>query len=151
MLGPDRWRLMRECLHDALSSQKRTSNLNGEAVWALDTEHSKSTTSTVGMAIHRPEGARNYILRAFAPVETDNKKTVAAANEEKHDNLGRVLGALRLLFASWADTLGRGELDRRAWSWYVSVRPDVEAGPSGWGAKGTLKLDRILDLRRKGM
>ncbi|KAJ3467447.1 hypothetical protein MRS44_005011 [Fusarium solani] len=149
MLGPDRWRLMRECLNDALSSQKRISSLNGEPVWALDTEDKKPTTSTVGMAIHRPEGARNYILRAFAPPETGVKKTVAAANEEKQEHLGRVLGALRLLFASWADTLSQSDLDKRAWSWYMSVRPDVDAGPAGWGAKGTLKLEKILDLRRK--
>ncbi|KAM5346515.1 hypothetical protein ACJ41O_009520 [Fusarium nematophilum] len=151
MLGPDRWRLMRECLSDALSSQKRTSSLDGEPVWALDLEDKKPATSTVGMAIHRPEGARNYILRAFgpAPGSDTGKKTVAAANEEKHENLGRVLGALRLLFASWAGTLGRDELDRRAWSWYVGVRPDVDAGPAGWGAKGMLKLERILELRRK--
>ncbi|KAM0251568.1 hypothetical protein ACHAP5_001575 [Fusarium lateritium] len=149
MLGPDRWRLMRECLNDALSSQKRTSSLDGEPVWALDLEDKKSSTSTVGMPIHRPEGARNYILRAFAPVEDSGKKTVTAANEEKQDNLGRVLGALRLLFASWAGTLSRDELDKRAWSWYMNLRPDVDAGPAGWGAKGTLNLGRILDLRRK--
>ncbi|KAF4981753.1 hypothetical protein FZEAL_2504 [Fusarium zealandicum] len=153
MLGPDRWRLMRECLNDALSSQKRTSSLDGEAVWALDTEDKKPTISTVGMAIHRPEAARNYILRAFAPVSTGSdgsaKKTVAAANEERHENLGLVLGALRLLFASWAGTLSRDELDRRAWSWYMGVRPDVEGGVAGWGAKGTLRLERILELRRK--
>ncbi|RFN43956.1 hypothetical protein FIE12Z_11808 [Fusarium flagelliforme] len=149
MLGPDRWRLMRECLNDALSSQKRTSSLSGEPVWALDLEDKNPSTSTVGMPIHRPEGARNYILRAFAPVEDSGKKTVTAANEEKHENLGRVLGALRLLFASWASTLGRDELDKRAWTWYMNLRPDVDAGPAGWGAKGTLNLGKILDLRRK--
>ncbi|RGP67813.1 hypothetical protein FSPOR_5648 [Fusarium sporotrichioides] len=149
MLGPDRWRLMRECLDDALSSQKRTYSLNGEPVWALDPEDKNPSTSTVGMPIHRPEGARNYILRAFAPAEDSGKKTVTAANEEKHENLGRVLGALRLLFASWAGTLGRDELDKRAWTWYINLRPDVDAGPAGWGAKGTLNLAKILDLRRK--
>ncbi|KAF0634599.1 hypothetical protein FPSE5266_04654 [Fusarium pseudograminearum] len=150
MLGPDRWRLMKECLNDALSSQKRTSSLNGEPVWALDPEDKSPSTSTVGMPIHRPEGARNYILRAFAPVEdSGKKKTVTAANEEKHENLGRVLGALRLLFASWAGTLSRDELDKRAWTWYINLRPDVDSGPAGWGAKGTLNLGKILDLRRK--
>jgi hypothetical protein len=149
MLGPDRWRLMRECLNDALSSQKRTSSLNGEPVWALNLEDKNPSTSTVGMPIHRPEGARNYILRAFAPVEDSGKKTVTAANEEKHENLGRVLGALRLLFASWAGTLSRDELDKRAWTWYINLRPDVDAGPAGWGAKGKLNLGKILDLRRK--
>ncbi|KAL7799208.1 hypothetical protein V8C37DRAFT_366981 [Trichoderma ceciliae] len=153
MLGPDRWRLMRECLNDALSAQQRTWTFSGEALWGLDTEDKKPTMSTIGMAIHRPEGARNYLLRSFASAGGSDgggsKKSVAALNDEKQENLGRLLGALRLLFASWAGVLGRGELDRRAWSWYVAVRPDIEAGPSGWGEKGTLKLSRILDLRRK--
>lgn len=153
MLGPDRWRLMRECINDALSSQRRTSTLSGEAVWALDPLDTKPAASTVGMAIHRPEGARNYLLRSFGTAHDDGagegKKTVAALNDEKQENLGRLLGALRLLYASWAGVLRRDELDRRAWSWYVAVRPDVEAGPSGWGAKGVLRLDKILDLRRR--
>ncbi|KAL7924864.1 hypothetical protein ACQKWADRAFT_286197 [Trichoderma austrokoningii] len=151
MLGPDRWRLMRECLNDALSAQRRTATFSGEALWGLDTEDKKPVMSTIGMAIHRPENARNYLLRSFASAGggASGKKTVAAINEEKQENLGRLLGALRLLFESWAGVLGRSELDRRAWSWYVAVRPDIESGPSGWGEKGTLKLSRILDLRRK--
>ncbi|KAL7951660.1 hypothetical protein V8C42DRAFT_304772 [Trichoderma barbatum] len=153
MLGPDRWRLMRECLNDALSAQRRTSSFSGEALWGLDAEDKKPTISTIGMAIHRPEGARNYLLRSFTSAGASDgggsKKTAAALNDEKQENLGRLLGALRLLFASWAGVLGRAELDRRAWSWYVAIRPDIEAGPSGWGEKGKLRLSKILDLRRK--
>ncbi|KFA68241.1 hypothetical protein S40285_01604 [Stachybotrys chlorohalonatus IBT 40285] len=154
MLGPDRWRIMRECVQDALSAQMRTSSFSGEAVWALDLQDDKPSTSTVGMAIHRPENARNYLLRSFPSAEADGasaaKKTGPALMEEKQENLGRLLGALRLLFRSWADVLKKDELDSRAWSWYIKVRPDVDAGPSGWGAKGTVSLDRILELRRKG-
>lgn len=149
MLGPDRWRIMRECIDDALSSQKRTTTFSGEALWALDTENRKPASSTIGMAIHRPEAARNYLLRSFLPVTQEGKKSVAALNEEKAENLGRVLGALRVLFESWKGTVGRDELGRRAWGWYVGVRPDVEAGPAGWGAKGKLDLNRVLGLRRK--
>ncbi|TWU75949.1 hypothetical protein ED733_006591 [Metarhizium rileyi] len=153
MLGPDRWRLMRECINDALSSRRRKSTLAGEALWGLDLENKKPSLTTVGMPIHRPEDARNYLLRSFATAPTDGgesetKKTLAAVKEEKQESLGRLLGALRLLYKSWAGTLRKDELDRRAWSWYVSVRPEVEAGPSGWGAKGPLKLSKILDLRR---
>lgn len=149
MLGPDRWRLMRECVNDALSAQRRTVTLSGEAVWALDPQDAKPASSTIGMAIHRPESARNYLLRSFATAGGDEKKTTATVNEEKQENLGRLLGALRLLFASWVGVLSGDELDRRAWSWYVNVRPEVESGPAGWGAKGTLDLGKILDLRRK--
>lgn len=145
---------MRECVNEALLSQRRTSTLSGEAVWALDPQDDKPATSTVGMAIHRPEGARNYLLRSFASEEDGSgagKKamTAAASNDDRQEKLGRVLGAIRLLYASWNGVLGREELDRRAWSWYVATRPDVEAGPSGWGAKGRLRLSKILELRRK--
>ncbi|KAG6018504.1 hypothetical protein E4U41_003849 [Claviceps citrina] len=170
MLGPDRWRLMRNCLDDALSSRRRTCTLTGEAVWGLDPENktrspamtTTTTTTSVGMPIHRPEGARNYLLRSFATAPSEGEgaastekkrntktKTLAALSDEKQANLGRLLGALRLLFESWAGFLPRDELDRRAWGWYLAVRPDVDAGPSGWGAKGQLRLSSILDLRRR--
>ncbi|KAF4122675.1 hypothetical protein GMORB2_6982 [Geosmithia morbida] len=182
MLGPDRWRLMRECVIEALAAQRRTAGtLSGdEAVWALldrgedgNGGSPAGAPAMAGMAIHRPEGARNYLLRSFATATATEAaastspssgegdvekgstskamtttKTAAAADEEKQVNLARVTGALRMLFSSWAGVLGPGELDRRAWSWYVAVRPDVDAGPAGWGAKGTLKLGKILDLRR---
>jgi hypothetical protein len=149
MLGPDRWRLMKDSVNDAISAMRRTSTLSGEAVWALDPQDTQPVTSTIGMAIHRPEGARNYLLRSFATAgEGPDKRSVAAVNEEKQQNLGCLLGALRLLFASWHGALTSEEMDRRAWSWYVKVRPDVDPGPAGWGAKGTLELSKILDLRR---
>lgn len=154
MLGPDRWRLMRECVNEALLSQRRTGTLSGEAVWALDAQDDKPATSTVGMAIHRPESARNYLLRSFGTEEDEGgpgggRKTAAASSLDRQESLGRVLGAVRLLYASWEGVLGREELDRRAWSWYVATRPDVEDGRSGWGAKGRVSLGKILDLRRK--
>lgn len=153
MLGPDRWRLMRECVNDALASRQRTpaTFVPGEAaVWGLDTQDTKPAASTVGMGIHRPEGARNYLLRSFGSPEVANgpKKTVTAMNEEKLENLGRLLGALRIVVESWQGVLSREELDKRAWHWYTAVRPDVQSGPSGWGARGELKLSRILDLKR---
>lgn len=172
MLGPDRWRLMRNVVTSALSERLRRTgveaSLGGEAVWGLDLEgiRSKSRASAAaggGMLTHRPEAARSYLLKSFASASAGNgtdagaeaasapakKKTVKAENAEKEENLGLLLGALRLLFDSWADFLSADELDRRAWSWYTAARPEVDFGPSGWGAKGTLRLKTILDLRRK--
>lgn len=169
MLGPDRWRLMRNVVSSALSERLRRTGvevtLGGEAVWGLDLEamrdKTKAAAAAGGLVLHRPEAARSYLLRNFASAPADNansgttaspakkKQTVRAQDAEKEENLGRLLGALRLLFDSWADTLGPQELDRRAWGWYVAVRPEVESGPAGWGAKGTLRLKSILDLRRK--
>lgn len=166
MLGPDRWRLMRNVVTAALSERLRRTgveaSLGGEAVWGLDLEamrdKTKAAAAAGGLVIHRPEAARSYLLRNFASALTDEggtstsptkKKTIKAQDAEKEENLGLLLGALRLLFDSWADTLSTEELDRRAWGWYSTVRPEVESGPAGWGAKGVLKLKSILDLRRR--
>ncbi|KAI1387896.1 uncharacterized protein F4822DRAFT_437718 [Hypoxylon trugodes] len=188
MLGPDRWRIMRDCLKDALAERLRVTGehaaLGGEAVWGLDLEAMKNKSGStgtassrsyeagvVGMPIHRPEAARAYLLKSFAtrvdnssdissetaapedsvPTSktTTKKKTAKELLIEKEENVARLLGAIRLLYGSWANHLGTTELDRRAWGWYVAVRPDIENGPSGWGAKGHLKLADILSLRRK--
>ncbi|KAI0477385.1 hypothetical protein GGR56DRAFT_637067 [Xylariaceae sp. FL0804] len=200
MLGPDRWRIMRSCLKEALSERLRVSGekatLGGEAVWGLDLEAMKNRSTAaassrsfeagvVGMPIHRPEAARAYLLKSFSTrvdvtadgrdtgstvggpdqgdsqaspggqnksgttKSTPKKKTAKALELEKEENIGRLLGALRLLYDSWKDHVAPGELDRRAWGWYVAVRPEVDSGPAGWGAKGRLKLADILALRRK--
>ncbi|KAK3504029.1 hypothetical protein B0T13DRAFT_533757 [Neurospora crassa] len=189
MLGPDRWRLMRNVVTAALNERGKKAggevlSAGGEAVWGLDIEGMQnggsgaSSTSTsmgvtkatygtgvVGIQIHKPEVARNYLLRSFhtasaaaagdeteeggtAKKKTKTRKTQKQLEAEREENLGLLLGALRLLFDSWRDHLAAAELDKRAWAWYVAVRPDVEAGPGGWGAKGTLRLKSILDLRR---
>jgi hypothetical protein len=187
LLGPDRWRLMRNCVSGALSERLRVSGaevaLGGEAVWGLDLEGMRSKshtggygsgirhheTTVVGMQIHRPEAARSYLLKSFAAAPgldqgssthdeekgeeskktAPKKKSLKAQDAEKENNLSCLLGALRIVYDSWADHLTATELDRRAWSWYVAVRPEVDHGPSGWGAKGSLKLSNILNLRRK--
>lgn len=166
MLGPDRWRLMRNVVTSSLSERLRRTGieagLGGEAVWGLDLEAMKDKTkaaaSAGGLVIHRPEAARGYLLRNFASAPVDGvetstspakKKTVKAQDAEKAENVGLLLGALRLLFDSWADYLTPDELDRRAWGWYSAVRPEVEGGVAGWGAKGVLRLKDILNLRRK--
>ncbi|KAI8965344.1 hypothetical protein F5Y11DRAFT_8375 [Daldinia sp. FL1419] len=199
MLGPDRWRIIRNCLKDSLAERLRVTGeqaaLGGEAVWGLDLEAARSKSGAtgtassrsyeagvVGMPIHRPEAAKAYLLKSFAarvdnptgdkeavdsaghelesPTQnsaaqtdqgkaTPKRKTARVLGQEKEENVARLLGALRILFDSWAEHLSTSELDRRAWGWYVAVRPDVENGPSGWGAKGQLKLADILALRRK--
>lgn len=142
------------------------------ALWGLDLEalRSSSATSssvsnhdvwpTPGLPIYTPPSARAYLLKSFAsppfpPTSTSTsppkkKPTAAALAAEKERNLALLLAALDILFASWAKVLGKAELDRRAWSWYVAVRPDVEGGVRGWGGKGEVRLGEILGLRRGG-
>ncbi|ESZ94021.1 hypothetical protein SBOR_5599 [Sclerotinia borealis F-4128] len=160
MLGPDRWRIMTQVSNDALSQRLRvTGNIGGgEQLWGLDIEAMSSSSGGGIMPIHRPEGARRYVLNAFASPPGDasgegegkskKKKTAKVVAEEKEENLGLLMGALDLLLESWVDHIGKDELDRRAWGWYVQVRPEVEGGVAGWGGKGVVKLSEILALRR---
>jgi len=145
------------------------------ALWGLDLEALRSTSSTPaaskhdvsstpGLPIYTPHSARAYLLKSFAsppsprsppsssPSKPSLKKnfTVAALTAELERNLALLLAALDMLLASWAQVLEKEDLDRRAWSWYVAVRPDVEGGVRGWGGKGDVRLGEILGLRRKG-
>ncbi|KAH7323707.1 hypothetical protein BKA65DRAFT_598266 [Rhexocercosporidium sp. MPI-PUGE-AT-0058] len=162
MLGPDRWRIMSMVSRDAISQRLRIAGTVGQdALWGLDLEGMKKANSAVvggaggsGMPIHRPEGARAYILKAFSspePLAGGGKKKISgvALDREREANLGLLLGALDIVFKSWDGHVSREELDRKAWAWYVQVRPDVAGGVAGWGGKGLVKLSDILKLRRK--
>ncbi len=136
------------------------------ALWGLDLEALRSSNGPLvsgaqganrsGLPIYNAESARAYLLKSFASAPSDQeepspkKKSAAALKAEKERNLAFLLQALDLLYQSWAHVLSRDELDRRAWAWYVSVRPEVEHGVAGWGGKGEVKLSKIIDLRRKG-
>ena len=174
LLGPSRWAFMRKCLHEVLPriSMKPVGEivLGGEAVWALDCERMKNPGSAAGspyqvnsmdqsvpgVTIHTPGSARSYLLKSFAThaaesTEATEKNTGTQARQSAQklqDNLALLLGALRIVFESWAGHTSPSVLDSKAWSWYVQVRPAVESGPAGWGAKGALSLQSILDLRR---
>ncbi|KAI9831839.1 MAG: hypothetical protein M1826_002871 [Phylliscum demangeonii] len=137
-------------------------------LWGLDLEAlrvsngpratSSSTIAGGGLPIYTPQSARNYLLRSFASApalpkddgkaDSPRKRPNVKVVQEKDRNLALLLGALDLLYGSWAGVLGRDELDRRAWQWYVHIRPEVAQGVAGWGAKGQIKLQAILDLRR---
>ena len=136
------------------------------ALWGLDLEALRSANGplvqsnqeTSKLPIYTPQSARAYILKSFASAPSSEpesaspkkKPSAAAASAAKEKNLGLLLRALDLLYGSWAHVLSSEELDRRAWSWYVAVRPEVENGVAGWGGKGEVKLAQIMELRRKG-
>ena len=139
------------------------------ALWGLDLEALRSSNrprstrsgpnSAGSLPIYTPQSARDYLLKSFASAPTPlgenverkspKKGSLAKSTSEREQNLGLLLGALELLFGSWSHVLSKDELDRRAWTWYLQVRPEVESGVAGWGAKGQVKLRDILDLRRK--
>ncbi|GAB1730896.1 hypothetical protein NU195Hw_g1994t1 [Hortaea werneckii] len=131
------------------------------ALWALDLEALRKGNSrgpisgNSGLPIYTPQSARAYLLKSFdsaVPLVEDGsakKQSAKARSAEKEENLGRLLKAVDLVYASWAETLNPEELDKRTWSWYVRVRPSVESGVAGWGGKNQVKLADILDLRRE--
>ncbi|KAL9099550.1 MAG: hypothetical protein Q9163_004970 [Psora crenata] len=147
--------------------QEVTSGDDDPALWGLDLEalrtsngplvaRSQSMNGT-GLPIYSADNARAYLCKSFASSPADaaqagspSKKSSAAAEKaQKEENLAKLLRALDLLYASWAHVLAKDELDRRAWSWYVAVRPDVKEGVAGWGGRGEVKLGKILQLRRE--
>lgn len=133
------------------------------ALWGLDLEALKKKsdpgrpgTPSGNLPIHTPQSARAYLLKSFdSPPDTNadaaskkKPKSAAARQAEKEENLGKLLGALDIVFKSWASTLDTKELDRRAWSWYIRVRPEVPDGVAGWGGKAAVKLADVLALCR---
>jgi hypothetical protein len=142
-------------------------------LWGLDLEalKRKDSNGVAGMKpariqnqtmstlpVHTPESARSYLLKSFAILKENDGDTETSKSPKKKKStdfpaekercLGFLLQALDILFSSWASTLSAEELDRRAWSWYVRVRPEIQAGVAGWGEKGSLKLADILSLKR---
>ena len=158
----------------AISEDAARNSHNHTAFWGLDLEAlrksngplvaGKSATAHSRLPIHTPEAARNYLLKAFTAVEREDaddeakmksessparkKPTSAQLIAEKEEAAARLLKALDGLFESWASKLDKPDLDRRAWGWYLHVRPDVAQGQAGWGQKGQVKLESILKLRR---
>lgn len=142
-------------------------------LWGIDLEalkkraagQSSSTFVATGsdLPIYTPQSARAYLLKSLEtppelaeteepskPASKKAKKPAAASTaQEKERNLGVLLRTLDIVFSSWADTLDKAELDRRAWAWYVRVRPEVQNGVAGWGGKGIVKMEEILKLKRE--
>ena len=105
------------------------------------------------LPIFRAESARSYLYRAFSRPPEDKelppkKKAATAIETEKEECLSRLLHTIDLVCQSWLPKLEKEELDRRAWSWYIRVRPEVQHGTKGWGEKGLVKLADILALQR---
>ena len=159
--GTDTQETIKEEANETVTSQP--------ALWGLDLEALRSSKGPLissggsndgaGHPIYTAQSARAYLLKSFASLprlkdDTENtakkKPTAASLNKEKEQNLARLLQSLDMLYASWAGVLSHDELDKRAWSWYVTVRPDVESGVAGWGGRGEVGLGSILELRRKG-
>lgn len=146
-----------------LVGDDESSKVHEPALWGIDLEALKKAKSgpnshnaSSQLPIHAAQGARAYLLKSFETPKATSaeseaasvKRTAAALRAEKEQNLGMLLGALELLYKSWAQILSKEDLDRRAWGWYLRIRPEVASGQAGWGGKGIVQLKDILELRR---
>ncbi|KAL1799878.1 hypothetical protein ACET3X_000220 [Alternaria dauci] len=157
---------------DDKNEHEATEKAREPALWGVDLEAlKKAQTSKSGssnLPIYTAQSARAYLMKAFETPAADvvktedvhvkvegqtapkpkGKRTAAVIAAEKEHNLSLLLGALELLYGSWAKVLSNEDLDKRAWGWYVRVRPEVAQGAAGWGGKGNVRLSDILALRR---
>ncbi|KAI9044415.1 uncharacterized protein KD926_001016 [Aspergillus affinis] len=133
-------------------------------LWGIDLEalrvhentlkRPSKTNST--LSIFTPNSARSYLYRSFTkprsqdsePTGKSKQKSVSEVEREKEVCLGHLLRSIDMVCRSWVPFLDKDELDRRAWAWYLHVRPSVQGGVEGWGEKGLVKLSDILALRR---
>ncbi|OOQ91797.1 hypothetical protein PEBR_09539 [Penicillium brasilianum] len=127
-------------------------------LWGVDLEAARSSQSntnfekrTGDLPIYTAQSARSYLLRSISNVQTSaapsKTKSSMATVQEKEESVACLLSVIDSVCKSWATTLNKDELDRRAWAWYLKVRPDVQSGVQGWGQKGQVKLSDILALR----
>jgi len=80
-----------------------------------------------------------------------DQKPVEPASVEKYlkSKFGEALPAVRTVMQELAKSRSVDALSEEAFSLYEQFRPSVPAGESGWGAKGTLSLARIVALVEK--
>lgn len=166
-----------EVANERSATNKDTVSSSSPPLWGLDLEALRKKSgersnasgygNSSGLPIHTPESARAYLLKSFTifqrqkaeqdqhspslsanPSSPKRKKKRTDLSPEKEKCLGMLLHAIDIVCRSWASTLSAEELDRRAWSWYLRVRPDVQTGVAGWGEKGMVRLADILALKR---
>ncbi|KAK5051976.1 hypothetical protein LTR84_002780 [Exophiala bonariae] len=142
------------------------------AFWGLDLEALRRSNGPLiggkngkqqdGPPIHRPNAPRTYLLKSMidaqltaqdggmvseAKSQTKSKKPAETARR-KEEAAAKMLKAIGIVYQSWAEFLTKEELDSKAQSWYMRVRPDVEQGQAGWGQRGQVPLRDILQLKR---
>jgi hypothetical protein len=129
-------------------------------LWGIDLEAARSSQGTTGpekktgvLPIFTAESARSYLLRSVSNAQVTTapfkSKPNTANGLEKEKSVACLLSVIDSVSRSWATNLKKDELDRRAWAWYLKVRPDVQSGVQGWGQKGQVKLSDILALRNE--
>lgn len=129
-------------------------------LWGVDLEAARNSQNKAGsekqsggLPIYTAQSARSYLLRSISNVQQSAAPSKSKSNPvldyEKEECVACLLSAIDSVCRSWATNLKKDELDRRAWAWYLKVRPNVQSGVQGWGQKGQVKLSDILALRKE--
>ncbi|KAL2431458.1 hypothetical protein ABEF95_009241 [Exophiala dermatitidis] len=142
------------------------------AFWGLDLETLRRSNGPLiagqngkgksGPPIYRPEAPLNYLLKSMIVVDTSaeaengTETQKSSAKQEKAKDLATrkeeaaaiIVKAIDVVCQSWASSLSKEELDRRAQTWYTLVRPEVDQGQAGWGQRGRVRLEDILKFRK---
>lgn len=142
------------------------------AFWGLDLEALRRSNGPLiagknerrrdGPPIHRPDSPRNYLLKSMIDVqvtaeEGDDGRDIKTQTKKqkpteialrREEAAAKMLRAIDIVCQSWAESLTKEELDSKAQSWYIRVRPDVEQGQAGWGQRGQVPLREILRLKK---
>ncbi|KAI4700553.1 hypothetical protein J4E81_003514 [Alternaria sp. BMP 2799] len=145
---PALWGVDLEALKKAQNAKVGSSNLPIYTAQSVRAYLLRAFETTAGELVKKEDGDVDVKVEGAAAAKPKGKRTAAIIAAEKERNLGLLLGALELLYGSWAKVLSKENLDQRAWGWYVRVRPEVAQGAAGWGGKGNVKLSDILALRR---
>lgn len=74
--------------------------------------------------------------------------TAAGIKQRKENAAAMLLSCIEHVCQSWSPAVSADELDRKAISWYMRVRPQILEGKAGWGQRGHVKLQDILALVR---
>jgi len=107
-----------------LKPRRRTVHLLGRDIPALAADDGTLRAEDDGK-LASARSVRSYIMRAF----------------------GARLGEARSAMETLAASLPPEELNRIGFRLYEQFRPEVPQGAEGWGAKGELRLDRIVHAR----
>src|SRR3954470_3261529 len=90
-------------------------------------------------AIRTPEGIR-AMEKDFRPA------SAASVGRYLASKFGDHLDEVRAAMERLAISLSPEELNRRGFALYEAFRPAIPTGARGWGAKGELDLNRIIEL-----
>jgi hypothetical protein len=118
-------------------------------------EHLEAAARQAGAAELKPRVQTARLLGRDIPVLQADDGTVRAADNDKPASaksaqgyiaraFGNRLAEVRAAMEALAASLAPEELNRVGFRLYERFRPEVPQGVEGWGAKGELRIERIV-------